>query len=114
MKFRTILAGAALIVPATLAFAAGTPTFNAAGATQLAQQNACFGCHQVDRKVVGPSFLQIAAKYKSDPAAETKLMTRIKDGGSGDWGVIPMPAHPTMSDTDLRTLSSWILAGSPH
>jgi len=114
MKLNSILVVLALAAPATLALAAGTPNFDAAEAAQIAKQNACFGCHQVDRKVVGPSFQQIAAKYKGDAAAESKLMARIKLGGSGDWGVIPMPAHPSMSDADLRTVSRWILAGSPH
>ena len=114
MKLRSFLAGVLFSMPVTLVFAAGTPTFDAAAAAQIAKQNACFGCHQIDRKVVGPSFEQIAAKYKNDPAAEAKLMTRIKQGGSGEWGVIPMPAHPSMSDADLRTVSRWILAGAPH
>jgi cytochrome c len=112
MKLPTCAAALALVSISWSACAA-VPAFDAAAAQQLARQNACFGCHQVDRKVVGPAFQQIAAKYKGDAGAEAKLAARIKLGGSGDWGVIPMPAHPNMSDADLHTLSRWILAGAP-
>ena len=98
---------------AACVLAAGAPSFDAAAATRIASQNACFGCHQVARQVVGPAFQQIAEKYKGDPSAEVKMEMKIKLGGSGVWGVIPMPAHPNMSDADLKTVSQWILAGAP-
>jgi len=79
----------------------------------IALANACMGCHAVDRKLVGPSFQQIAAKYKGDAQASVKLAHKVKDGGSGVWGAIPMPAHPAMSDADIRTVVSWVLAGAP-
>ena len=79
----------------------------------IARANACMGCHAVDRKVVGPSFQQIAAKYKGDAQAPVKLVTKVKDGGSGVWGVLPMPPHPAMSDADIRTVVDWVLAGAP-
>ncbi|HEX7908439.1 MAG TPA: c-type cytochrome [Paraburkholderia sp.] len=80
---------------------------------RLANANACMGCHAVDRKLVGPSFQQIAAKYKGDAQAPAKLSRKVKDGGSGVWGVIPMPAHQSMSDADIRTVVDWVLAGAP-
>lgn len=79
----------------------------------IARANACMGCHAVDRKLVGPSFQQIAAKYKGDAQAPTKLARKVKDGGSGVWGAIPMPSHPAMSDADIRTVVDWVLAGAP-
>ena len=79
----------------------------------IARANACMGCHAVDRKVVGPSFQQIAAKYKGDAQAPAKLVNKVKDGGSGVWGVLPMPPHPAMSDADIRTVVDWVLAGAP-
>ncbi|MGF6753050.1 cytochrome c [Paraburkholderia sp. GAS42] len=79
----------------------------------VAQGNACMGCHAVDRKLVGPSFQQIAGKYKGDPQANAKLVKKVKDGGSGVWGAIPMPAHPSMSDADIRAVVDWVLAGAP-
>ena len=90
------------------ALAADTPR----GLT-VAQGNACMGCHTVDRKLVGPSFRQIASRYKGDPLATMKLVKKVKDGGSGVWGAIPMPAHPSMSDADVRAVVEWVLAGAP-
>jgi cytochrome c len=79
----------------------------------IANSNACMGCHAVDRKLVGPSFQQIATKYKGDAQATAKLARKVKDGGSGVWGMIPMPAHQSMSDADIRTVVDWVLAGAP-
>ncbi len=80
---------------------------------QIAQQNACLGCHAVDRKLVGPGFRDIAAKYKGDPGAQERLEKKVREGGSGVWGVIPMPSHPRMSDADIRTVVGWVLSGAP-
>ncbi|QPS43658.1 c-type cytochrome [Burkholderia humptydooensis] len=80
---------------------------------KVARSNACMGCHAVDRKLVGPSFQQIAERYKSDQQAVPKLAKKVKDGGSGVWGAIPMPAHPRMSDADVRSVVQWVLAGAP-
>ncbi|WP_144144010.1 c-type cytochrome [Paraburkholderia sp. BCC1884] len=79
----------------------------------IANANACMGCHAVDRKLVGPSFQQIAAKYKGDAQAPVKLARKVKDGGAGVWGMIPMPAHQSMSDADIRAVVDWVLAGAP-
>ncbi|SIT35163.1 Cytochrome c-552 [Paraburkholderia ribeironis] len=79
----------------------------------VADANACMGCHAVDRKLVGPSFQQIAAKYKGDAQAPVKLARKVKDGGSGVWGMIPMPAHQSMSDADIHAVVGWVLAGAP-
>lgn len=98
-----------LSMTVTAARAADTP----AGLV-VARSNACMGCHAVDRKLVGPSFQQIAAKYKGDAAAPAKLAQKVKDGGSGVWGAIPMPSHPRMSDADIRTVVAWVLAGAPE
>ena len=104
----TLLIGVVASVVATTACAADAPR----GRT-VANANACMGCHAVDRKLVGPSFQQIAAKYKGDAQAPVKLANKVKDGGSGVWGVLPMPPHPTMSDADIRTVVAWVLAGAP-
>ncbi|KVC98839.1 cytochrome C [Burkholderia ubonensis] len=80
---------------------------------KVARGNACMGCHAVDRKLVGPSFKDIAARYKGDPQAVAKLSKKVKEGGSGVWGAIPMPAHPRMSDADVRSVVEWVLAGAP-
>ena len=80
---------------------------------EIAKQNACLGCHTVDRKLVGPAFRDIAAKYKGDGGAQARLEKKVRDGGSGVWGVIPMPSHPRMSDGDIHTVVAWVLAGAP-
>ncbi|WP_091993847.1 c-type cytochrome [Paraburkholderia lycopersici] len=78
----------------------------------VAQANACMGCHAVDRKLVGPSFKDVAAKYKGDAAAQAKLEKKVRDGGAGVWGAIPMPSHPGMSAADIHTVVTWVLAGA--
>ena len=85
----------------------------AADAMSIARKNACMGCHAVDRKLVGPSFQQIAAKYKGDAQAPARLETKVRNGGSGVWGVLPMPSHPSMDGADIRKVVGWILAGAP-
>lgn len=79
----------------------------------LAKQNACLGCHAVSKKIVGPSFQAVAQKYKNDPNAQVFLKNKIAKGGSGSWGVVPMPANAKLSDADLSRLASWILRGAP-
>lgn len=76
----------------------------------LAQKNACMACHQVDKKLVGPAYKDVAAKYRGDKTAEAKLVKKVKNGGSGVWGTIPMPPHPQMSDADIKTIVHWILS----
>lgn len=77
---------------------------------ELAKKNNCLACHAADKKLVGPSYKDIAAKYKSDKGAEAKLIDKVKKGGSGAWGAVPMPPNPSVSDADLKALVTWILA----
>ncbi|MFZ6718852.1 c-type cytochrome [Undibacterium sp. Ji49W] len=76
---------------------------------KLAKQYACVACHGIKDKVVGPGFAQIAAKYKSDTNAETSLTKKIKAGGSGAWGDIPMPPQGQVKDSEIKTMLNWIL-----
>jgi cytochrome c len=78
-------------------------------ATPLLTKYNCQACHTVDKKLVGPSYKEVAAKYAGDSAAPTKLAAKIKNGGSGVWGQIPMPPN-AVPDADLNTLVTWILA----
>ncbi|QWE08690.1 cytochrome c, class I [Polynucleobacter ibericus] len=80
----------------------------------IAKQNACLGCHAVNKKIVGPSFQAVAEKYKSDPNAQALLKNKIAKGGAGSWGVVPMPANTKLNEADLSTLTSWILRGAPN
>ncbi len=77
----------------------------------LAKKYACVACHQAEKKVVGPAWKEIAAKYKDTISVE-ELAARIKKGGSGKWGPVPMPAQGTIPDADLTSLATWILHGA--
>ena len=81
----------------------------AADASQLATKYNCQACHAVDKKVVGPGYKEVAAKYAGDAGAAAKLEQKVKSGGSGVWGAIPMPPN-NVPDADLKTLVEWILA----
>jgi len=79
---------------------------------EMAQKNACMACHAVDRKLVGPSFQDIAKKYHGQKEADGMLAGSIKKGGAGKWGPIPMPAQPALSEADAKTLAAWVLSGA--
>jgi len=81
----------------------------AADATPLLTKYNCQACHTVDKKLVGPAYKDVAAKYAGDASAPAKLEQKIKNGGSGVWGQIPMPPN-NVPDADLKTLVEWILA----
>lgn len=76
----------------------------------LAKKSGCLSCHAVDHKVIGPAYKDVAKKYKGEANAETKLVAKVKKGGSGVWGAMPMPAQSQLSDTDAHALVKWVLA----
>lgn len=82
----------------------------AAASEELAKKHACFACHTVDKKVVGPSYKEVAAKYRGDKAAPAKLAEKVKKGGQGVWGTVPMPPNATVPDADVKALVKWILS----
>ena len=75
----------------------------------LAKNKACLACHQVDKKVVGPAFKDVAAKYKGNAAAPAMLAAKIKAGGKGTWGPVPMPAQ-NVTDEEAKKLVAWVLS----
>ena len=79
---------------------------------ELAKKSNCLACHAVATKVVGPSYQEVAKKYAGDKTAEAKLIDKVKKGGSGTWGAIPMPPNAQVKDADIATLVKWILAGA--
>lgn len=81
-----------------------------ADAMQLAKKNNCLACHAVGKKLVGPSFKDVAAKYRGDAGAEARLADKIAKGGSGVWGAMAMPANPKISETDRRVLAKYVLS----
>ena len=88
--------------------AAGAPLDQASG-TAMMQKDGCAACHSVDKKIVGPSYQEVAAKYKGDKDALAKLTQKVKAGGSGVWGPVPMPPNPQVPDADVKALVTWIL-----
>jgi cytochrome c len=77
----------------------------------LAQKSGCLACHSVDAKILGPAYKDVAAKYKGKPEMEAKLVEKVKKGGSGVWGPIPMPANsPQVKDEDIKAIVHWVLS----
>ncbi|MBL8382070.1 MAG: c-type cytochrome [Burkholderiales bacterium] len=85
-----------------------------AAVKELTGKAACLGCHGVDRKIVGPGFNQVSEKYRAKDNAEAYLAGKIKAGGQGIWGQVPMPPSVTISDADAALLARWILKGTPE
>ncbi len=106
MKLPVTLSAVLLLGAIALPLAASA----ADSAETLIKSNGCTACHSTDTKLVGPSYKDVAAKYKGDKEAETKMIAKVKAGGSGVWGPVPMPPHPTISDADLKTMVDWVLA----
>jgi cytochrome c len=77
---------------------------------KLAGQKNCLSCHQIDSKVVGPAYKDVAAKYASQPDAAAKLVQKVMKGGSGVWGAVPMPANPQVNEAEAKQLVAWILS----
>jgi len=100
-----------LVAIAALAtgFAVSTP---ALADMALATAKNCMACHAVGKKLVGPSYKDIATKYAGQADAVDKLAGKIIKGGSGAWGPVPMPANAQINDADAKKLVAWILAGS--
>ena len=82
----------------------------AVASDELAKKHACFACHAVDKKLVGPSYKDVAAKYRSDKGAEAKLFDKVKKGGTGVWGQVPMPPNAAVPDADIKALVKWIMS----
>ena len=96
----------------TLAFAVSGGLLAAAPAQAddaLAKKHNCLACHQIDKKSVGPSYQDIAKKYKGQAGIEAKLAEKVKKGGSGAWGPVPMAPNAAVPDADIKTLVAWIM-----
>ena len=76
---------------------------------KLLGEKACNGCHSLDSRVVGPSFRDVAKKYAGDASARERLVAKVRSGGQGAWGAVPMPPNPGLSEADARTLVDWVL-----
>ena len=83
---------------------------NAQDAAKLAGDKACMACHAIDKKVVGPGYKDVAAKYKGNAKAEAMLVQKIIKGGSGVWGQIPMPPNAGLKEEEAKILAKWVLS----
>lgn len=96
----------AFILAAALTLVSGS----AFASAELAKAKNCLACHQTDKKLVGPSYKEVAAKYASDKDAVAKLAKKIREGGVGAWGQVPMPANPQVTEQEATTLAKWVLS----
>ena len=95
----------------TLATLAASALFSPAWADMaLATSKNCMACHATDKKLVGPAFKDVVAKYAGDKTAADKLATKIQKGGAGVWGPVPMPANTQVNDADAKKLAAWVLS----
>src|SRR3569832_299077 len=97
----------ALLPVAALVALAGAPAW---AQQDLAQKKNCMSCHAVDKKLVGPAYKEVAAKYAGQKTAADKLAQKIMKGGSGVWGQVPMPAHPQVNEAEAKKLAAWVLS----
>lgn len=94
-------------------FTLSTPAFSAVDAKkaeELLKASGCVACHAIDKKLVGPGYKEVAAKYKDDKGAAAKLVEKVKKGGSGVWGQVPMPPNPNLKDEDAKAMVEYILS----
>jgi cytochrome c len=99
-----------LAATAAVTLSAGAHAADAKAAEALAKNSGCLACHTVDKKLIGPSYRDIANKYRKDKAAEANLVKKVKAGGKGVWGDIPMAPNAHVKDEDLKTIVQWILS----
>ncbi len=105
MKF----AFAAIAGLALLGAGAAHAALDNAQAEVMMKKYACAACHSIDKKVVGPAYVEVAAKYKDDKNAVEMLTKKVKEGGTGVWGPIPMPPNAAVPTADIKELVTWIL-----
>lgn len=96
-----------LAVAAAAALAAMLP---AHANEALAKKYGCFACHAVERKLVGPAYKDVAAKYRGDAGAAARLAEKVKKGSQGVWGQVPMPPNAQVPDADVAALVKWVLS----
>ncbi|CAJ0712623.1 Cytochrome c-551 [Ralstonia edaphis] len=89
---------------------ASTAVYAAPDMQSIAEKNGCFSCHSMQTKIVGPAFIDVAAKYEGDAEAPARLVQKVRDGGKGVWGRIPMPAHPNLKEDEAKQLVAWVLS----
>ena len=109
---RRALAGLRLLTVA-LALALAGASVPVMADEKLARTRNCFACHQIETKLVGPAWREVAMRYARDPEAELRLARKIREGGAGVWGVIAMAPNPALTESDARVLARWVLSLRP-
>ncbi len=104
MNIRTI---ACRLAAATVGFVCLDAAY--ADEADMVRSKKCMSCHALDQKLVGPAFKSVAEKYANDKDAEARLAKKIREGGSGVWGVVPMPANPEVNAAESQRLAHWVL-----
>jgi len=99
-----------LAAAAAALLAAGAHAADAKAAEALAKSSGCLACHTVDKKLVGPSYKEIADRYRADKGAAGNLAQKVKAGTKGVWGDIPMPPNGHVKDADIKTIVDWVLS----
>lgn len=100
----------AALAGASILAAGGAQAADAATVESMLKKNACTACHANDKKMVGPAYKEVASKYRGQKDAEAKLVAKVKKGGAGVWGSIPMPPNAAVSDADVTTMVQYILS----
>ncbi len=98
-----------VVFAATVSVLAMGVSISAQASEDLAKKSGCTACHAIDKKILGPAYKDVAAKYKGDAKAEAMLVEKVKKGGAGNWGQVPMTPHPALSDAEIKTLVKWVL-----
>ena len=101
---------AALATTVGLTLASGAFAADPKAAEALARTSGCLACHSIDKKLVGPAYKDVAAKYRNNKGAEAALVQKVKAGGKGAWGEIPMPPNAHVKDADIKTIVQWVLS----
>jgi len=97
------------LLPAALLWLSASTVLAAPNAQALATSKNCLACHAIDRKLVGPSYQDVAARYAGQKDAVSRLAEKIQKGGAGSWGPVPMPANPVTPE-EAKTLATWVLS----
>jgi len=105
--------GLALLSLFWLSGLSSTHSFASTDPLALAQTRHCLSCHALDHKVVGPAYMDVAKKYQNDPTALARLSVKVRLGGGGVWGAVPMPANAAVSEQEAQELVRWILKTPP-
>ncbi len=97
------------LVTASISLCAAIVAAPAFAQADLAEKKNCMACHAIDKKLVGPAYKDVAAKYAGQKDAVDKLAQKVIKGGSGAWGPVPMPANPQVNEADAKKLAAWVL-----